>query len=63
MFRGSEKGLKEDPYVLGVLRVRSREIMNHANEAHTRNQTKLKMTLKPIVISDSMDAQMQPGST
>jgi hypothetical protein len=43
--------------------VRSSEIMNHANEAHTRNQEKLKRTPQPIVISDSMDAKMQPGST
>jgi hypothetical protein len=41
MFRGFEKGLKEDPlYLLGVLRVRSRVKKNHANEAQTRNQKK-----------------------
>jgi hypothetical protein len=41
MFRGSEKGLKEDPFkILGVPRVRLRVIKNHANEAQTRNQDK-----------------------
>jgi hypothetical protein len=41
MFRGSEKGLKEDPLCfLGVPRVRSRVKRNHANEAQTRNQEK-----------------------
>jgi hypothetical protein len=48
---------------LGVSRVRSRVIMNHSNEAQTRNQGKLIRTPKPIIISDSMDAKMQPGST
>jgi hypothetical protein len=42
--------------------VRSRVIMNHVNQAHTRNQEKI-MTLEPIVISDNMDTKMQPGST
>jgi hypothetical protein len=41
MFRGSEKGLKEDPLcLLGVLRVRSRVKKNHTNEAQTHNQEK-----------------------
>jgi hypothetical protein len=41
MFRGFEKGLKEDLlYLLGVPRVRSRVKRNHANEAQTRNQEK-----------------------
>jgi hypothetical protein len=43
--------------------VRSRVIMNHANEAQTRNQEKLLRTPEPIVISDGMDTKMQPGST
>jgi hypothetical protein len=64
MFRGSEKGLKEDPLCfLGVPRVRSRVKRNHANEAQTRNQEKLWRTPEPIVVSDSMDTVMQPGST
>jgi hypothetical protein len=63
MFRGSEKGLKEDPLFLGVLRVRSKVIMNHASEAQTRNQEQLKRTPEPIIISDGMDTKMQPGST
>jgi hypothetical protein len=43
MFRGSEKGLKEDLlYLLGVMRVRSRVKKNHANEAQTHNQKKQK---------------------
>jgi hypothetical protein len=37
MFRGSEKGLKEDLLFLGVLRVRSKVRMNHASEARTHN--------------------------
>ena len=39
MFRGCEKGLKEDPFkILGVLSVRPRVIKNHADEAQTHNQ-------------------------
>jgi hypothetical protein len=37
--------------------VRSSEIMNHANEAHTRNQEKLIRTPEPTVITNSMDAK------
>jgi hypothetical protein len=37
--------------------VRSKVIMNHASEAQTRNQETLKMTPKPIIISDSMDTK------
>jgi hypothetical protein len=37
--------------------VRSRVIMNHANEAHTHNQEKLIRTPEPIVISDNMDTK------
>jgi hypothetical protein len=44
---------------LGVPRVRSRVIRNHAIEAQTRNQGKLKGTPKPIVVSDNMDTIMQ----
>jgi hypothetical protein len=41
MFRGFEKGLKEEPLCfLGVLRVMSRVKRNHANEAQTCNQGK-----------------------
>jgi hypothetical protein len=43
--------------------VRLRVIRNHANEAQTHNQEKLRGTLEPIVISDSMDTKMQLGST
>jgi hypothetical protein len=43
--------------------VRSRAIMDHANEAQTHNQDKLIRTLEPIVISDDMETKMQPGST
>jgi hypothetical protein len=43
--------------------VRLRVIRNHANEAQTHNQKKLKGTPKPIVFSDNMDTIMQPGST
>ena len=37
--------------------MRSSEIVNHANEAHTRNQEKLIRTPEPIVISDDMDTK------
>jgi hypothetical protein len=37
--------------------VRSRVIMNHANEAQTRNQENLIRTPEPIVINDSMDTK------
>jgi hypothetical protein len=63
MFRGFEKGLKEDPLCfLGVLRVRSRVKMNHANEDQTRIQ-ETKRTPEPTFISDNMDTITQPGST
>jgi hypothetical protein len=38
-------------------------MMNHASEAQTCNQEKLKRTPEPIIISDDMDTKMQPGST
>ena len=64
MFRGSEKGLKEDPLcLLGVLGVRSRVKRNHANKAQTHNQEKTTRTPEPTVIRDNMDTIMQPGST
>jgi hypothetical protein len=41
MFRGFEKGLKEDLLcLLGVPRVRSRVKRNYANEDQTHNQEK-----------------------
>jgi hypothetical protein len=43
--------------------VRSKAIMNHAGEAQTRNQEKIKRTPDPIIISDGMDTKMQPRST
>jgi hypothetical protein len=64
MFRGSEKGLKEDLLCFfGVQRVRPRVERNHANDAQIGNQGKLWRTLEPIVVSDSMDIVMQPGYT
>ena len=56
-------GLKEDLLFLGVLRVSSKEIMNHASEAQTHNQDKTKMTPEPKVINSDMDTKMKPGST
>jgi hypothetical protein len=37
--------------------VRSKEIKNHASEAQTHNQEKLKGTPEPIIISDDMDTK------
>jgi hypothetical protein len=57
-FKGSEKGLKEDPFkILGVPRVRSRVIKNHADEAQTHNQDKTNRDSQPIVITNNMDAK------
>jgi hypothetical protein len=59
MFRGSEKGLKEEPLcLLGVSRVRSRVKGNHANEAQTHNPEKGTRTPEPTVIRDNIDTIM-----
>jgi hypothetical protein len=63
MFKESEKGLKKTHHCLGVPRVRSRVMMNHANEAQTRNQEKLIRTPEPIVINDDMDAKRNEDLT
>jgi hypothetical protein len=61
MFRGSEKGLKEDLLCLfGVPSMRSRVKRNHANEAQTHNPEKTTRTPKPTMIRDNMDTIMQP---
>jgi hypothetical protein len=63
MFRGSKKGLKEDLLLFGSLRARLRVMMNHENEAQTRNQEKLIRTPKPIVINDDMNAKRNEDLT
>jgi hypothetical protein len=63
MFRGSEKGLKEDPLFFGSPEVRSRAKKNHENEAQTCIQEKLQGLLSLQCFRDNMNTIMQPGST